>query len=194
MQDGISEIRDLETTPRLSEFLGEMTFSGYQELGFSGVLLVEGRTDVKTIQQFLRMRKKDHQFVILSLGGSSGITEHSASELEEIRRISSNVLAVIDSERSSESTPIPEERLAFAETCRAAGIPCTILNRRATENYLAEHAIKKIKGDKYRVLGHHEPLTDVPLGWGKHENWRIAREMSLADLERTDLGGFLDNL
>jgi hypothetical protein len=40
--EGESEVRKLEATPRLSEFLGELSFSGYRELGFDKILLVEG--------------------------------------------------------------------------------------------------------------------------------------------------------
>ena len=28
------------------------------------------------------------------------------------------------------------------------------------------------------------------MGWAKHENWRIAAEMSTSDLDNTDLGAF----
>ena len=194
MNDGASEVRDFETTPRLSEFLGELSFSGYRELGFDGVLLVEGRTDVKVFQQFLRMHKKDHQFVLIPLGGDSGITDQSEVELQEIKRISPNVTAVIDSERKSADEPVPKYRQAFKRLCDSTGIPCTILTRRATENYLAEHAIKRIKGEKYEGLDEFESLKDATFGWGKHENWRIAREMRPEDLKGTDLGEFLINL
>lgn len=194
MNDGVSEVRDFETTPRLSEFLTGLTFSGYRELGFDSVLLVEGRTDVKVFQQFLRMHRKDHQFVLIPLGGSSGITEHSEDELQEIKRISPNVTAIIDSERKSADEPIAECRQKFKSMCDSTGIPCTILRRRATENYLAEHAIKRIKGEKYKGLNQFESSKEATLGWGKHENWRIAREMRPEDLEGTDLGKFLTDL
>src|SRR5260370_31438994 len=69
-KDGISQLRPLERTARLPEFLGELSFSGYQELGFDKVLLVEGATDVKTFQQFLRKYGLDHKVVIVPLGGS----------------------------------------------------------------------------------------------------------------------------
>ena len=95
--EGQSEVTDLETTPRLSEFLGELSFSGYRELGFDKIRLVEGRTDVKTIQQFLRRYRTDHQVVLLHLGGS--IDDSREAELEEVLRISHNVFALVDSER-----------------------------------------------------------------------------------------------
>jgi predicted ATP-dependent endonuclease of OLD family len=58
--DGDSDIRPLGGTPRLAEFLGEMSFSSHKELGFEKILLVEGPTEVPAIQQFLRMIGRDH--------------------------------------------------------------------------------------------------------------------------------------
>jgi hypothetical protein len=34
----------------------------------------------------------------------------------------------------------------------------------------------------------------VPSGWSKKKNWRVAWEMNKADIEKTDLGVFLDSL
>lgn len=192
--EGESEVTELERTPRLSEFLGEMSFSGYRELGFDKVLLVEGVTDVKTIQQFLRLHKKDHEIVMLPLGGSQMIAAGREAELEEIRRISQNVCALIDSERAEPNAPLSPDRQAFVEACVKAGMPCHVLKRRGTENYLSDGAVKRWKGDKYRALGPYESRREAPLAWSKEENWRIAREMTLSDLDGTDLGEFLASL
>ena len=190
-----SEVNKLESTPRLSEFLGELSFSGYRELGFNKVLLVEGVTDVKTIQQFLRMYKIDHQVVILPLlAGSQFINELREVELEEIKRITENVFVLIDSERDAAGASLEAPRAAFVEVCKKAKINCHVLDRRAIENYFSDEAIKKVKGNKYRALGLVEKLKDASPAWGKEENWRIAREMTSDDLKTTDLGGFLDSL
>jgi len=68
------------------------------------------------------------------------------------------------------------------------------VNRRAIENYLTDAAVKKVKGDQYRALGHFELLKEVTPSWSKSESWRIAREMSIDDLQDTDLGPFLSKL
>jgi len=65
LAEGQSEVKDYEATPRLSEFLGELSFSGYRELGFDKILLVEAPHDVKSVQQFLRLHKMDHKIVLL---------------------------------------------------------------------------------------------------------------------------------
>ncbi len=189
-----SEVNKLESTPRLSEFLGELSFSGYRELGFNKVLLVEGVTDVKTIQQFLRMYKIDHQVVLLPLGGSQFINELREPEIEEIKRISENVFVLIDSERDTAGASLEAHRAAFVEVCEKAKINCHVLDRRAIENYFSDEAVKKVKGNKYRALGPFEKLKDTSPAWGKEENWRIAREMTIDEVKKTDLEEFLDSL
>ncbi len=191
IDEGKSEVMPYESTPRLSELIGELSFSGYKELGFDKILLVEGRTDVKTIQQLLRLLKKDHQILVIPLGGSDLINGISEDELREVTRISENVHALIDSERDTPNALLEIERQAFLEICQRIRINCHVLERRATENYLSDEAVKKIKGDGYQALGHFEKLKTARRAWAKSENWRIAREMNLDELMLTDLGSFL---
>ena len=157
-------------------------------------LLVEGTTDVKTIQQFLRWVKKDHEILLPPLDGSQLINEKAAPHLLEVKRISDRVMAIIDSEKDSSGAPLSEDRAGFLKACQETGIKCHVLERRAIENYLTDKAVKRIKSEKYRALGQFEKLDDVALSWSKSENWRIAREMSLTDLEGTDLGKFISEL
>lgn len=150
------EVRDFTGTRALAEFLGELGFNAYQDLGFETVLLVEGPTDVTCIQQLLRLYHKEHKVVLLPLSGSSMINAGSEPQLSEITRISPRVYTLIDSERSQLGEALSTERQGFAEICAKIGIPCRVLDRRAIENYFPEHAIKAVKGDKYRVLGQYE--------------------------------------
>lgn len=191
---GNSIIKNLEETPRLSEFLGEISFSGYRELGFDKVLLVEGRTEIKVFMQLLRKYKIDNNIVMLPLGGADLINGKSMDELEEILRISKNIFAIIDSEKSSYHDPIPEERKEFRRVCQSIGINCHILKRRAIENYFTERAIKKVMGPKYSELTKYQKLSDIDLGWAKSDNWKIARELTLKEIEDTDLKNFLKKL
>jgi len=191
-----TEVSDFNSTPRLSEFLGELSFLGYRELGFDRVLLVEGPTDVRTVQQFLRKFGKDHSVLPLSLGGNSLINGNSGTieQLEEMKRISGNIFAVIDSERTAKGDPPQMDRERFRNACQKAGIKCLVLERRAIENYLTDIAVKKVKGEKYRALEEFELLKTVSPAWAKSENWLIAREMTREEIEPTDLGQFLKNL
>jgi predicted ATPase len=194
VSQGRSEVYPLESIPRLSDFVGELSFYGYKELGFDRILLVEGPTEVRTIQQFLRMLKKEHKIVLLPLGGSSLINGVSELELEEVKRISDNASALIDSERSAAGEALSPAREAFRKVCAAAKIDCHVLERRATENYLSERAIQAAVGATHTVLAPYERLGDRKSGWGKAQNWKIAREMNLKEIESTDLHAFLNAL
>lgn len=192
--DNGSKVTDYEKNPRLSELLGELSFSTYREFGFDKVLLVEGSTEIKTIQQFLRKYRKDHEILLLPLGGSSLINESVELELKEIKRITERIFALIDSERPESEAELDPQRQGFLNICKQIGIDCHILERRATENYFSDRAVKLIKGPKFRQLEPYEKLKDTSQGWSKAENWRIAREMNIDELEATDLGKFIKRL
>jgi len=155
------EVRDFAGTKDLAEFLGELGFNAYQDLGFETVLLVEGPKDVTCVQQFLRHYRKEHQVVLLHLGGSSTINAGCATQLDEITRISPRVRALIDSERTQAGEALAADRQSFVEVCSKLKIRCHVLDRRAIENYLPEHAIKAVKSDKYRGLGPYELLRKL---------------------------------
>jgi len=190
----VREVRDFTGTRVLSEFLGELGFNAYQDLGFETVLLVEGPTDVTFVQQLLRLYGREHTVVLLPLGGSSMINAGSEMQLAEITRISPRVYALIDSERTHPGEALATDRQSFVDACSRLKVPCHALERRATENYLPEHAIRSAKSEKYRALGHYEVLKAADPAWGKEENWRIARFMTRDDLKGTDLGAFLEQL
>jgi energy-coupling factor transporter ATP-binding protein EcfA2 len=152
----------------------------------------EGKSEVAEFEA--RLYRKDHQIVLLPLGGGSLINGSSETELGEIKRISENVFALIDSERASLEAPLDPDREEFVETCEKVGITCHVLDRRATENYFTDEAVKNIKGSEYRALEPYQLLKDISHSWSKTENWRIARAMTLEDLNETDLGEFLDSL
>jgi ABC-type cobalamin/Fe3+-siderophores transport system ATPase subunit len=194
LREGVSDMQPLEGIPRLAEFLGELSFSGYRELGFERVLLVEGPHDVTTVQQFLRKRNLDHKIVVLPLGGSSMINCNREIELAETQRISPDLHVLIDSERNAEGKELSGDRRAFMGSCEKLGIRCHVLVRRAMENYFSDRAIKAVKTEKYRALAPFENLKDAAPAWAKSENWRIAREMTLDELKGTDLGAFVASL
>ena len=59
---------------------------------------------------------------------------------------------------------------------------------------MSDRAVKIAKGDKYHALTPYEKLKEASPAWGKQSNWRIAREMSLEEINDTDLGQFLQAL
>jgi len=193
--DGLSSRTELfDRTPNLAEFLGAMSYSSYQAIGFSKVLLVEGTTEVRTVQQFLRKLGKDHRILLLPLGGSSLIRSGVEHELAEIKRITADLHALIDSERAATGEPLSKDRQDFANLCRNLEINCHILDRRAIENYLPDAAVKAVKGASHRQLTPYEKFRDVVPAWGKQENWRIASETNWDEIKDTDLGKFLTTL
>jgi hypothetical protein len=148
-----------------------------------------------TFEALLAVFNKEHEFAILSLGGSGGISAARERELEHIIAINPSVVAVIDSEKRSPSDPLSPHRSEFTRVCDRLGIKWCVLERRAIENYLPERAIRAVKNsDKYRSLGHYEVLRAINPAWAKTENWRIARLTTKDDLKDTDLGTFLEKL
>jgi len=192
--EGRSEMHPYESMPDLAQFLGELGYAGYRELGIEKVLLVEGPSDARTVRQFLRKHGKENFSLVLPLGGSALINPNAESELAEVQRISGHVFALVDSERNSPADPVPGDRLAFQQVCARLGINCRILDRRSLDNYLSDAAIKRIKGDNYRALEAYESLSHLSPAWSKAENWRIAMEMNKSDLDGTDLGAFFEAL
>ena len=190
VREGDSDIRPLEGTPRLAEFLGEMSFSSHKELGFEKILLVEGPTEVPAIQQFLRMIGKDHQILLLPIHGHMPKTD----ELDEILRISTNIAALIDSEKVSETSTLNQDRQDFLNLCTRKGLKSHVLSRRAIENYFPDAVVKRVFGSSYRALAPYEKLSDANPHWSKSQNWKMAADMTSDDIRGTDLGTFLEEL
>ena len=193
-RDGASVVKAFERTPHYAEFLGSLGIAGLQDLGWDSVLLVEGPTDVRTFQHFLRLYGKDRKTILLPLGGDSMVNRSTEHELSEIRRLGSKVFAIVDSERVSADAKPSKARTAFAKVCAGLSIPCCVTERRATENYLTQKAVDEAFGARYRALDAYEKPSSAGTFWGKSENWRIALAMSKAELDSTDLGVFLSNL
>ncbi len=122
------------------------------------------------------------------------INEQAETQLLELLRITPQVYALIDSEREAADAPLEAGRAGFARACERADVPCHILQRRAMENYFPESAVQRVKGPKHRALEPYQKLSECSPHWGKSENWRIASEMNLRDLQGTDLGQFLEEL
>ena len=187
-----SVVRDFSATGSYAELVGEMGFNSYRDLGFDRLLLVEGVTEAKTVQQFLRLYGKDHQVVIIPLGGSQMINGRRKNELAELKRITPRVAALVDSERTAEGEALKTDRADFERVCRNdLGFDVHITERRATENYLAAEAIRGELGEGHTALA---AYATPPKGWDKNRNWRIASRMTREDLEATDLHAFFERL
>lgn len=189
-----STVAAYEKSAHPLEMLGELSFSSSREFGAESLLLVEGTSDVKVMQQFLRKVGKDHKVVVLPLGGNSLARGGVQHELAELLRVTDKVAAVVDSERETADAPPSRERQDFFEMATGLGFKVHLTERRATENYFTGEAIKLALGDGFEGLAPYERLNEAKNGWAKSENWRIAKEMPLEALENTDIGGFLKDL
>ncbi|MBL8822167.1 MAG: AAA family ATPase [Planctomycetia bacterium] len=194
LSDGVSTVTQYDATPNLPAFLGELSYSSYQALGFEKILLVEGVTDVRTMQQFLRKLHSDHRILLIPLCGNSLIDQNREYEIVELKRICKNVAALIDSEKDGPDKELDPRRNAFLAMCKKNGINAKVLDYRASENYLTDRAVKAIKGESYRALKSFEKLKALEPHWSKEENWKIAAEMSREEIAQTDLGQFLSSL
>lgn len=189
---GDSVLRPFDSHPSLAQLLGELNYSAHNQVGFEKILLVEGSSDLISFQQILRKMNKDHKVMLLSLNGR--IAGNMEVELQEIRRVTTSIAAVIDSERSSSIEPLNAARMKFMELCARYGIQVHILQRRATENYFTDSAVKSVLGDSHRALGEFEHLKDASPNWSKDQNWKLANAMSLDDWMANDLGQFMEEL
>jgi ABC-type cobalamin/Fe3+-siderophores transport system ATPase subunit len=187
-----SIVRPFEQTVNFVEFLGEMSFSGFKDLGHEAVLMVEGVSDVKTVQQLLRVLGHEHKVVVLPIGGSQFIADGRRQELAELQRLTKNVAILVDSERVAAQAEIAAPRKAFIEDCEALGYTVCATEFRAIENYFPEHAVREGVGPQFHALAPFEARGAK--SWPKPESWRVARHMSEADIATTDVGRFLMTL
>ena len=192
-----AQITPFAATKNFIEFLGEMSFSTFSDVGYDTVLCVEGPSEIITLQEFLRKLNKEHRIALMHLGGSSMICKGREQELAELRRFSkeNKIAILIDSEQDQEGEQIRPGRQAFINDCEALGYKVHVTAKRAIENYFPEHAIQSVLGSKYRALQPYEKLEKSPNGWKKMDyNWRIAKEMTKEELLATDFGEFLNSL
>jgi hypothetical protein len=193
---GASTVKEMEKCVSLSATLGELTYSGYLEMGMGDIILVEGSTSIKVLLELLQIYGKRSHFIPVPLGGNDMIRGGISMELGEIKRLAGThrIYSLVDSEKTSATDNIKKEVSDFKAECEKAGITCLVLNRRAIENYFPNHAVKAALGEKYTQLSEFQLLKDAPMSWGKPENWRIARNLTKKDLDGTDLGSFLEQL
>lgn len=190
-------ITPYEATESFAEFLGEMSFSTFSDVGYDTVLCVEGPSEIITLQECLRKLNKEHRVALIQLGGRSMICKNREQELAELRRFSkeNKIAILIDSERDQENGQIPHDRQAFVKDCEVLSYKVHVTAKGAIENYFPEHAIQSVLGSKYHALQPYEKLKKAPNGWNKMDyNWRIAKEMTIEELLATDFGEFLNSL
>jgi predicted ATPase len=188
----IDDIRNLRS---YSEFLGELSFSAWSDVGFEAVLLVEGPVEIRGMPVLFRYLGIDTRVMPMSLGGSDFINASNEKSLAEFRRLRCPVFVLIDRDGIDGSDAIPKEREAFVESCKGLGFTTHILGRRAIENYVSDGAVRQVvRSASARALSPLERLDSVQTGWGKEQIPALLAAMPWAEIEPTDLGKFLVSL
>jgi hypothetical protein len=189
--DAGSRMTPYDAHPNLAEFLGGLQFGAYDLAGVRKVLLVEGKNEILTMMELLRKFDKEHQVVLIPLGGSEWINKKSKQSLIQVLRITPHVHVLIDSERTAPHEMLAQDRRDFIKVCKRLGIPCKVLDRGAIENYFTASVVQSELGDQYKALNHFEKLEDIIPRWPKSQNWILARALPKKDILNTDLGVFL---
>jgi len=101
-------------TNNLARIIGELSFGRSDFAPARKLLLVEGQTDVLTMQNLLAIFGNEHHFAIISLGGQGGINPERKGELEQMQSLAIDVVAIIDSEKSSAADDLSTNRKRFA--------------------------------------------------------------------------------
>jgi hypothetical protein len=84
---GTSTMKPYGADRELVTLLGQLSFDRRPDLGFSKVLLVEGKSELRAIAQFLRLYHKEHEVLLLPLHGDEMIRGDVQAELTELLRI-----------------------------------------------------------------------------------------------------------
>lgn len=188
----VHNVQRYDDTPRLSEMLGELSYSSYRARGWDRLLLVEGVHDVTAVKELLGTLDKKH-VLVMSAGGDQLMSGGKKDQLEELTNIvpEGSFFALADSERASKDNPPVKARVAFNNSCEELKIDCHLLERRAIENYFPDRAIKIVLSEAHSELEPYQKVEDGDPSWRKSSNWRIAREMTKDEILSTDLGEFL---
>jgi ABC-type cobalamin/Fe3+-siderophores transport system ATPase subunit len=184
-------------TPTISQSISEMGYSQFVELGGNNILLVEGRTDIKSFREILRLYGIESKFIIWQLGGGTFITSNASKiidELNEVKRLNPKSICVIfDSERTAKGQALKPLFEKFKSTCESLGFKVFPTDYHSTENYITQQAIDSILGNTFVALTPYELFGATGSKWPKEKNWLMFREMKKEDFKGTELDSFIQN-
>ncbi|MGK5654430.1 AAA family ATPase [Brevibacillus formosus] len=178
---------NLSDATNRSEILNDLGFSVADNLISDLVILCEGPSDKPIIEEFLiKMGLLERYNVkIWPLGGDI-MDQVDLSVFKDTYKI----IALMDLDPGSRSV-----RERFKRNCAEIGIPVKQLERYAIENYFTIEALRKVFGSQIDISVtsiSHKTKVEEQLGLNpKKCNRRIAKAMSLEDIEETDLYDFL---
>jgi hypothetical protein len=175
-------------TPTISQSINELGYTQFSEIGGNNILLVEGRTDIKSFREILRKFGIDTNFIIVSLGGGEFIVADQTKikdELSELKRLNAKSYSVIfDSELTSAGGVMANKFIDFKNCCESLGFEVFPTDCHSTENYISQSSLDKVFGlGKHRALLPFENFKADPSNiWSKDKNWLLFREMTKSEL------------
>lgn len=178
----------------LMQGVSELCYSQYAEIGGNHLLLVEGRTDIKSFREILRKFGLDQHFLIWSLNGSDWVKADPTKiidELNELKRLNARSISIIvDSERTSEGAELEPQLARFTTLCTDLGFNVFATDRHSTENYVTQAALDNL-GLRSTALGPFEDFNTKTNRWDKNQNWLLFQRMKTEDFEGTRLKDFI---
>lgn len=184
-------------SPTIRDSLNELGYSQFVELGGNNILLVEGRTDIKSFKEILKLYNIEQHFIIMDLGGANFINGDSYEELAELKRLNAKSYSVIfDSEFTKDNDTLKKSFQDFISNCESLNYNVFATDYHSTENYITQEAIEKVIGNQYPALNKYESMESIErknnfTKWGKNKNWLMFREMEQKDFENTQLHLFI---
>lgn len=151
-----------------------------------GILFVEGPTDIPVFKKWISIcpNYAGRNIAVIALGGTT--TANGNFDFSELNKLGRSVAVIMDSERTTVDAKISPAREKVLAKCEAAGIPCTLTARAATENYFSAGSLKAVYGDG-AVLGHYEKPIGIKK-FSKDRNGEVAAHMQWSDIEASDIG------
>lgn len=188
----VREARDLA---ELRHLLASIGVSPADVFLADKVLLVEGPNDIPVYRALLEKAPsfRGQNIAVLSLGGTTAAGRNFDAGLWT--NLHPKISAILDSERRGLGKTPEKSREIIRASLEAAGIPCLLTERRATENYLVPRALSVV----YKTaLDEMDPYGDPNLArqgvvhFDKRRNGEVARAMEWSDIEETDIGTYLE--
>jgi len=170
--------------------LDRLGFSVSDNLVSDLIILVEGPKDKPVVEEFLSKMGLLYKYDIKTwpLGGDNMGQVDLTVFAENYK-----VVALIDNDPGSEST-----RKRFVEKCKELGITCTRLIRYSLENYFSIRALREVFNEQFpkniKTIDPKKKLEDQIGINVKNNNHKISRQMTLEEIEGTDLFNFLLNV
>lgn len=183
------EIKISDATKK-TEILNELGYSVSDNLVSDLIILVEGPTDTPIIEEYLKKFGIDatYNIKIWALGGDI-MSQLDLSVFAERYR----VIALIDKDPQSDTI-----RKKFIAKCKELEIPVTRLNRYAIENYFSVRALRAIfKAQIPAIFTNIDPDISLEKQINinvKNNNRKLAQEMTLEEIEGTDLHEFFQKV